>query len=75
MGTPAVDTIPSIDGGQFVWVAGDELLADTPLGISLVKLDGSSRLLVQDTGGCAVRLIGWTGKEIVFSNYCSHMGL
>ncbi len=72
--TRKVASIAGIDGGQVTW-AGDGLLADTPLGISLVQLDGSARLLVEGTGGCVVRLIGWTGSEVVFSNYCTHMGL
>jgi Tol biopolymer transport system component len=75
LSTGKATSIRSIDAGQLAWTAGDELLADTPLGIALVKVDGSSRLLVEDTGGCVVRLIGWTGTEIAFSNYCSHMGL
>lgn len=73
--TKGVTASPSIDGGWFVWVGSNSLLSDTPQGIALFSLGGSSRLLVQNTGGCSRRLVGWTGSEIVFSSRCSHKGL
>jgi len=42
----------------------------------LDALDGGApSLLVENTGGCQSRLVGWTGTELVFQSLCTHQGL
>ncbi|MDP9238754.1 MAG: hypothetical protein M3P30_15380 [Chloroflexota bacterium] len=73
--TLAITVVAGIDSAQFAWTGSKALLADTPQGIALLQLDGTSRLIVAQTGGCFPRLIGWIGAQLVFSNFCSHQGL
>jgi Tol biopolymer transport system component len=62
-------------GANFAWSGDDGIILDTQRGIVLMQLDGTSRLLVADTGGCRHSLMGWSGTRLIFTELCTHRGL
>jgi Tol biopolymer transport system component/DNA-binding CsgD family transcriptional regulator len=57
------------------WVSNDTLLVNGPAGISFVKVDGTSRLVVQGARPCSYSLLGLAKNRLYFTMRCSHGGL
>ncbi len=58
------------------WVDADEMLVDVVYqGIALVKLDGTFRLLAQESNPCQYDLLGFADDKLFFEHTCTHMGL
>jgi Tol biopolymer transport system component/DNA-binding CsgD family transcriptional regulator len=73
--TGALVTFPVRDGATVAWVSDTQIVTSTVDGIVLASVDGTTRPLVANTGGCQRFLLGWASPHLIFSSICTHSGL
>jgi DNA-binding CsgD family transcriptional regulator len=73
---------PGVMSSPAPWIADDALLTNDYTGISLVRTDGTVRLLIASTAAvdpaadtqCTRSLVGWASGRIIFRNACYGRG-